>query len=211
MSPNRSEQHARKRSKRASADTAAPHRAAKHEVFRYTQPKIQLPHFSPPLQQLQQQQRRSISSFGRRIVVEPPPAEEEEEVDLQSGTSEPPLKAQTETDIASAPASAPLPTSTSTPPFATSTTALQPPSHLSPGESTLYTLLASALDPSALSVQDISGGCGSMYAITVASGHFKGKSVVKQHRMVNEVLRAEDCGPARVAGPDLRWGEDGSP
>ncbi|KAF7721054.1 hypothetical protein EC973_005519 [Apophysomyces ossiformis] len=35
------------------------------------------------------------------------------------------------------------------------------------------------------------GGCGSMYAIDIASKAFEGTSIVKQHRMVNEVLKEE--------------------
>jgi stress-induced morphogen len=37
-------------------------------------------------------------------------------------------------------------------------------------------------------VQDISGGCGSMYAVAVTTEKFRGLSVIKQHRLVNEVL-----------------------
>lgn len=40
-------------------------------------------------------------------------------------------------------------------------------------------------------MQDISGGCGSMYAIDVVSATFEGMSVVKQHRLVNRVLEEE--------------------
>ncbi|KAH7558489.1 hypothetical protein BM1_04626 [Bipolaris maydis] len=40
-------------------------------------------------------------------------------------------------------------------------------------------------------VQDISGGCGSMYAIEIESPKFKGLTVIKQHKMVNEVLKDE--------------------
>jgi acid stress-induced BolA-like protein IbaG/YrbA len=35
------------------------------------------------------------------------------------------------------------------------------------------------------------GGCGTFYAITIASKAFKGIPVVKQHRLVNEVLKKE--------------------
>jgi stress-induced morphogen len=38
-------------------------------------------------------------------------------------------------------------------------------------------------------VEDISGGCGSMYAIEIASNAFKGLSVIKQHRLVNDLLQ----------------------
>jgi stress-induced morphogen len=37
-------------------------------------------------------------------------------------------------------------------------------------------------------VQDISGGCGSMYAVSITTERFKGLPVIKQHRLVNGVL-----------------------
>jgi len=40
-------------------------------------------------------------------------------------------------------------------------------------------------------VQDISGGCGSMYQIYIESPEFTGLSTVKQHRLVNEALKQE--------------------
>ena len=40
-------------------------------------------------------------------------------------------------------------------------------------------------------VKDISGGCGSMYAIEVESLDFKGVSKVKQSRMVNDLIKKE--------------------
>lgn len=40
-------------------------------------------------------------------------------------------------------------------------------------------------------VQDISGGCGSMYEIYITSAEFKGKKTVLQHRMVNDALAQE--------------------
>lgn len=40
-------------------------------------------------------------------------------------------------------------------------------------------------------VQDISGGCGSMYALDVVSAQFKGLTVIKQHRLVNSILGDE--------------------
>ncbi len=43
-------------------------------------------------------------------------------------------------------------------------------------------------------MQDVSGGCGSMYAIEIESSRFAGLSVVRQHRLVNEVLREEIAG-----------------
>ncbi|KAL4703129.1 hypothetical protein ACJJTC_000188 [Scirpophaga incertulas] len=42
-----------------------------------------------------------------------------------------------------------------------------------------------------LSVQDISGGCGAMFEISVEAKEFVGLSTVKQHRLVNEALKSE--------------------
>lgn len=42
-----------------------------------------------------------------------------------------------------------------------------------------------------MQVQDISGGCGSMYALDIVSEQFKGLPVIKQHKMVNKVLAEE--------------------
>ena len=35
------------------------------------------------------------------------------------------------------------------------------------------------------------GGCGTFYAISITSDAFKGLPTVKQHRLVNEVLKKE--------------------
>lgn len=40
-------------------------------------------------------------------------------------------------------------------------------------------------------VQDISGGCGSMYGLDIVSERFKGLTVIKQHRLVNSILGEE--------------------
>lgn len=40
-------------------------------------------------------------------------------------------------------------------------------------------------------VQDVSGGCGSMYALDIVSEQFKGLPIVKQHRLVNSILAEE--------------------
>lgn len=42
-----------------------------------------------------------------------------------------------------------------------------------------------------LEVQDISGGCGSMYGLDIVSPRFKGLTVIKQHKLVNSVLAEE--------------------
>lgn len=40
-------------------------------------------------------------------------------------------------------------------------------------------------------VQDISAGCGTMYGIEIASRIFEGLPVMKQHRLVQNVLSEE--------------------
>lgn len=55
----------------------------------------------------------------------------------------------------------------------------------------IYGKLKASLNPSELKVTDISGGCGSMFAINITSDCFKGLTIVKQHRIVNEVLKED--------------------
>lgn len=59
---------------------------------------------------------------------------------------------------------------------------------MSPAESAIADLLSAKLAPSELLVQDISGGCGSMYAIDITSAAFRGHNMLKQQRMVNAAL-----------------------
>lgn len=42
-----------------------------------------------------------------------------------------------------------------------------------------------------IDVVDISGGCGAMFEIIIETPEFKGLSMVKQHRMINEALKEE--------------------
>ncbi|KAF2717923.1 bola-like protein [Polychaeton citri CBS 116435] len=72
-----------------------------------------------------------------------------------------------------------------------STGAVEPPEFLSEGELKIFNMLKEGLGPEKLEVQDISGGCGSMYGIDVVSDKFKGLPVIKQHRLVNQVLGEE--------------------
>ncbi|KAL4269365.1 BolA/IbaG family protein [Pleurotus pulmonarius] len=51
--------------------------------------------------------------------------------------------------------------------------------------------VAHKFKPTQLQVQDVSGGCGAFYAVTIASNAFKGLSTIKQHRMVTELLKKE--------------------
>jgi len=66
--------------------------------------------------------------------------------------------------------------------------ALEKPDHLDAAESTIWDKLVAEFAPSELIVQDVSGGCGSMYAIDITSAKFKGANMLKQQRMVNAVL-----------------------
>ncbi|KAH6606991.1 bola-like protein [Trichoderma cornu-damae] len=59
---------------------------------------------------------------------------------------------------------------------------------MSPAESSIAALLSSKLNPTSLLVQDISGGCGSMYAIDITSPAFRGLNMLKQQRLVNAAL-----------------------
>jgi len=52
-------------------------------------------------------------------------------------------------------------------------------------------MLQKELEPTKLEVQDISGGCGSMYGIEVVSERFRGLSMLRQQRLVNSVLGEE--------------------
>ncbi|KAG2732419.1 hypothetical protein G9P44_004836 [Scheffersomyces stipitis] len=58
-------------------------------------------------------------------------------------------------------------------------------------EKKIYGILKSEFEPKSLSVKDVSGGCGSMFAIVVESERFKGIPMIKQHRLVNETLKDE--------------------
>ncbi|KAI9327156.1 bola protein [Zopfochytrium polystomum] len=59
------------------------------------------------------------------------------------------------------------------------------------GERVIFKKLADALSPVKLNVRDVSGGCGAMYAVEVASPKFKGVPLVKQHRMVMDAIDGE--------------------
>ncbi|ESZ95796.1 hypothetical protein SBOR_3813 [Sclerotinia borealis F-4128] len=65
------------------------------------------------------------------------------------------------------------------------------PDHLDEAEKKIWDLLYSELSPTKLQVQDISGGCGSMYGIEIVSEKFRGLNMLKQQRLVNKVLGEE--------------------
>lgn len=58
-------------------------------------------------------------------------------------------------------------------------------------ESKIYDILEKEFTPVSLQVQDVLGGCGSMFAILVESSKFKGLPMIKQHRLVNDILKDE--------------------
>ncbi|KAG9242847.1 bola protein [Calycina marina] len=68
---------------------------------------------------------------------------------------------------------------------------LSVPSHLNDKEREIWELLMKELDCTELEVQDISGGCGSMYGIDIVSERFRGLNMLKQQRLVNGVLGEE--------------------
>ncbi|OAA71699.1 BolA-like protein [Akanthomyces lecanii RCEF 1005] len=73
-------------------------------------------------------------------------------------------------------------------PYSSAAAAPETPS-MSDAESAIAQLLVDALAPvSSVLVQDVSGGCGSMYAIEIAAEAFRGKTMLKQQRMVNAAL-----------------------
>ncbi|WVQ71824.1 hypothetical protein IAR50_001366 [Cryptococcus sp. DSM 104548] len=59
------------------------------------------------------------------------------------------------------------------------------------GEQVIYDKLKAQFPGSRLEVQDVSGGCGSFYAILISSPAFKGLTTVKQHKLVNECLKED--------------------
>ncbi|TEB35387.1 bola-like protein [Coprinellus micaceus] len=69
--------------------------------------------------------------------------------------------------------------------------AVTPPSGLPERERTIWEKLIDKFSPSQLRVEDVSGGCGTFYAIVIASDNFKGLPIVKQHRLVTDTLKQE--------------------
>ncbi|KAF8901634.1 bola-like protein [Gymnopilus junonius] len=67
-------------------------------------------------------------------------------------------------------------------------------SSLTEGEQLIHAKLTAKFSPSQLQVQDVSGGCGTFYAITIASDSFKGLPIVKQHQLVTKTLKEDISG-----------------
>ncbi|KAH7076171.1 bola protein [Paraphoma chrysanthemicola] len=72
-----------------------------------------------------------------------------------------------------------------------SAAAPEPPEYLNEAELHIFNKIKTELEPVKLEVQDVSGGCGSMYAIEIVSPKFAGLSPLKQTRLVNAVLKEE--------------------
>lgn len=81
--------------------------------------------------------------------------------------------------------------STAKSPDTSATTAPEKPDYLNDAESAIWDKLTAEFSPTQLLVQDISGGCGSMYGIEITSEKFRGVGMLKQQRMVNAVLGDE--------------------
>lgn len=60
-----------------------------------------------------------------------------------------------------------------------------------PAEEELEAKLLQQLPAVAAEVKDMSGGCGTMYKISVKSDAFKGIGVVKQHQLVTKLLKED--------------------
>lgn len=80
------------------------------------------------------------------------------------------------------------PATASSPVEPTSAGAPVKPDFLSEGESQVWDILSAEFAPTELIVQDISGGCGSMYGIEIGSEKFRGLNMLKQQRLVNAAL-----------------------
>ncbi|XP_071785172.1 bolA-like protein 3 [Asterias amurensis] len=63
---------------------------------------------------------------------------------------------------------------------------------LTQGEQKLKSILRDKFPKAvAVQVQDVSGGCGAMYEVTIESEEFDGKRTLQQHRMVTQALAEE--------------------
>lgn len=59
-------------------------------------------------------------------------------------------------------------------------------------KNTIEDILKKSLkDIKKISVTDNSGGCGQAFIIEVVSGDFEKKSLLQQHRMLNDILKEE--------------------
>lgn len=118
----------------------------------------------------------------------PPQVERDEEVGRETV-----LPSKPTTTSHSSPSTTPSPSTTTTLSTTTSSTTksktLEFPSFLDTTEREIFQLLATSdLAPTKLDIKDVSGGCGSMFAIEVESEVFRGLGLLKQQRAVMAVL-----------------------
>lgn len=52
-------------------------------------------------------------------------------------------------------------------------------------------LIKKSIKVDSLVVEDVSGGCGQSFKINVCSNDFKGLSLIKQHKLLNDILSTE--------------------
>ncbi|KAL4097354.1 hypothetical protein QTP88_022147 [Uroleucon formosanum] len=65
-------------------------------------------------------------------------------------------------------------------------------STLKGGENILYLSLQKKFPQAKeIKIKDISGGCGAIFEVFISTSEFKGMSMVKQHQLINEVLKDE--------------------
>ncbi|XP_025202713.1 bolA-like protein 3 [Melanaphis sacchari] len=58
------------------------------------------------------------------------------------------------------------------------------------GENILYSSLQKKFPQAKeIKIKDISGGCGAIFEVFISTTEFKGLSIVKQHQLINEVLK----------------------
>lgn len=77
-------------------------------------------------------------------------------------------------------------------PFSTSRVHANEEGSASEGEKRIHEVLVSKFpEATSVKVEDISGGCGSMYEINLTSPEFAGKRTVLQHKMVTNALAEE--------------------
>lgn len=63
--------------------------------------------------------------------------------------------------------------------------------HQTKQEKLIFDKLSESLNPKFLSVKDISDGCGSMFEIQIKSDNFKNLNLIKQHKLVNSILKSD--------------------
>ncbi|KAJ7688431.1 bola-like protein [Mycena rosella] len=66
-----------------------------------------------------------------------------------------------------------------------------PANHSPPKEQIIHNKLTERFSPSELQIQDVSGGCGTFFAINITSEAFKGLTMVKQHKLVTQTIKEE--------------------